>query len=345
MGIAYRARPDGRLEVERVLGPLKVTLSLDSRGEMLIEVFDGQRTDKLKDPSVARMQLDPSWQERFDFDIALEDRTATLWRGLEGGGEPTEAASPPPPEAVAAPAPAPTPTPAPAAPEPPQPQAPAASVEVDPALVSEAPSAPPVLTARAEPQPQPQSIIVTTDVAPEVIHRSAKREREREPVKPPPPAPRPAPRIEDEGDTEDTQRAARVPKRKRGGAASLTVGLAVGIAVAALTPPPAQLAALPNLPPKIQATLALRAANALARRGDVEGAIRSYRAIVEKHPDAAVAFRNLAVAYAQNDDGAAALQAYQRYVALSDDADEIARVKALLAEAGPTTPSKESAKR
>jgi Tfp pilus assembly protein PilF len=81
---------------------------------------------------------------------------------------------------------------------------------------------------------------------------------------------------------------------------------------------------------KAEAARLQKAGYRALERGDVPGAIASFRKSIALNPVAALSYRGLGAAYQAKGDGHEAAKAYRRYLALSPRAQDVAEVRSLI---------------
>lgn len=223
---------------------------------------------------------------------------------------------------------------------------PAAPPKLEPAPPKLEPAPPEALRPRPPPEPLLSHRVKPPQLAPEPAEP-----REPEVIGPAPrPAPQPpAARVEpppvlplrDRDDLQATQKVATLfrsslpppPKRTRraGLSTSLLLGAVMGLTMGAFVSPQS----VPQLAEHIPAPMTeVRAANDLARRGELKEAIAHYQQVLARHPDLAVAWRNLGVAYALEGDAVKSAEAYRAFLRLSPSGEQAERVRQLLGEMG-----------
>ena len=116
LGIAFQRVSETSIQVVRPLGPQTVHVTIDSARTIRIVSASGVADLTVADSAGTRLQFDPAWKERYDFDLALEDKTFALLNALEAGSPDLAAELPAPPPAAKLPAPAPPPAAVPAPP-------------------------------------------------------------------------------------------------------------------------------------------------------------------------------------------------------------------------------------
>lgn len=464
LGIEYTSIADDMVEVQRTLGPQTVRATIDAQGMIRIRSASGVEDVILEDLPGARFPFDPSWTERYDFDLTLDDKTFALLQEVKGAT--ARPAPKPPPPVLGLNKAAPPPPPAaieddvvppardavtiigaagpgmgggklPPAPMRPTMEHPAysavtnpsismedllaedetssveptrrvkvpeavqgATVETpllpglfrdaprpshgllgvepeEPAVKADAPALdepppapeapptekpavivfnPPVTPPKLEPAPPealrprpPPEPLLPHRVKPPQLAPEPAEAREPEVIGPTPrPAPQPpATRMEpspvlprrDRDDLQATQKVPTLfrsslppPRRKRAGlSTSLLLGAVMGLTLGAFVSPQS----VPQLAEHIPAPMTeVRAANDLARRGELKGAIAHYQQVLARHPDLAVAWRNLGVAYALEGDAVKSAEAYRAFLRLSPSGEQADRVRQLLGEMG-----------
>jgi len=78
MGIAYQRVSESSIQVVRQIGPQTVHVTVDAARAIRILSAEGVKNLTFADSAQARLHFDPEWKERYDFDLALEDKTFAL---------------------------------------------------------------------------------------------------------------------------------------------------------------------------------------------------------------------------------------------------------------------------
>lgn len=85
MGIPYRRVSDTSIQVVRQIGPQTVDVTIDSARTIHIASSTGVKDLTLGDSASTQLYFDPEWKERYDFDLALEDKTFALMNASGDG--------------------------------------------------------------------------------------------------------------------------------------------------------------------------------------------------------------------------------------------------------------------
>src|SRR5262245_48224056 len=78
LDIPYKRLSDSVVEVTREIGPQTVQLVIDAGRTISLTAASGVANLSAFEPAAARLHFDPQWKERYDFDMAIEDKTFAL---------------------------------------------------------------------------------------------------------------------------------------------------------------------------------------------------------------------------------------------------------------------------
>jgi hypothetical protein len=95
MGISFQRVSETSIQVVRQVGPQTVHVTIDTARTLHLVSAEGVKDLTLGDSASTRLYFDPEWKERYDFDLALEDKTFALLNAASK--EPDDLPAPPVP--------------------------------------------------------------------------------------------------------------------------------------------------------------------------------------------------------------------------------------------------------
>jgi len=85
LGIAFQRVSETSIQVVRQIGPQTVHVTIDSARTIHVVSAEGVKNLSFADSAGTRLRFDPDWKERYDFDLALEDKTFALMNAANDG--------------------------------------------------------------------------------------------------------------------------------------------------------------------------------------------------------------------------------------------------------------------
>ncbi len=95
LDIPFQRVSETSIQVVRRIGPQTVHVTIDTARTIHIISTTGVKDLTLGDSASTRLRFDPEWKERYDFDLALEDKTFALLNAADGADDASAPATQP----------------------------------------------------------------------------------------------------------------------------------------------------------------------------------------------------------------------------------------------------------